>query len=315
MSEHLTLDWQSAPSICPPSLFVIILNWNGWRSTLPCIESVLGSNYARLKVIVCDNGSTDDSLSAMRSWADGQLAAPRPQHQKLANLIPDTRQRTLRTVFVAEDECFENANHAEADVVFLCRKTNGGYAAGNNAGLLLALQLGADYVWILNNDTLVEPSAAQYLIDHMRSADCVGLCGTTIRSYNDPDRIHLLAGWHFNKWTARPTPVLSLSEDLKELSYVDGSSVCVSREFLQAVGLLSLEYFLYCEELDWATRAQGRFELGYCKRAVVYHKGADNQPAELRSFREYYGMRARVLVTKKFWPIFLFTVLPSMLRV
>ena len=50
---------------------VVVLNWNGWRDTVECLESVLRSDYPNYRVVVCDNGSTDDSVANIRAWADG----------------------------------------------------------------------------------------------------------------------------------------------------------------------------------------------------------------------------------------------------
>jgi GT2 family glycosyltransferase len=46
----------------------------------------------------------------------------------------------------------------------------------------------------------------------------------------------------------------------------------VSRAFLETVGLMAEDYFLYFEELDWAERARHRFTLGYASKSLVRHK-------------------------------------------
>jgi len=58
----------------------------------------------------------------------------------------------------------------------------------------------------------------------------------------------------------------------QQLSCVVGAAMLVSRPFLEQVGLMREDYFLYYEEIDWATRAKGRFKLGYAPRSVVFHK-------------------------------------------
>jgi GT2 family glycosyltransferase len=228
-------------------------------------------------------------------------------------MVPESRSQALHTVSVTGNSAVEIAACLRAQVIFIRLSSNAGYAAGNNAGITLALQLGADYVWILNNDTLVEPSAAQHLVEYMQHNSRIGLCGTTIMSYEAPDEIRVMGGWHYNKWTAKPLPVLSYPDGPLRMSYIDGASVCVSRDFITRVGLLCEEYFLFCEELDWAVRAQGHFDLGYCEAAVVYHKGMASYRDMPQSSSEYYGMRARLAVTRKFWPRLMLTVWPSML--
>ena len=223
-------------------------------------------------------------------------------------------EHNIKPVFVHERGGLDEAEACESNVIFLLRANNGSYAAGNNAGLRLALRLGAEYVWILNNDALVEPEAARHLVDQMRRDPRLGLCGTTLRSYDNPEQIQILGGWHYSRWIARPTPLLTPSKSRRCLSYVAGASVCVSRGFLEKVGLLCEDYVLYGEEMDWAARAGSRFSLSYCPEAVVYHKGAGTIARSLSDAQqEYYATRARLLLTRKFWPLLLLTVWLSML--
>src|SRR3954471_7424392 len=58
-----------------PLVDVVVLNYNGWRHTIECLESLLRSDYPAFRVIVADNKSTDDSLIRIREWLNG---APLP---------------------------------------------------------------------------------------------------------------------------------------------------------------------------------------------------------------------------------------------
>jgi GT2 family glycosyltransferase len=59
----------------PPAgkIYVVLVNWNGWRDTIECLESLLGSDYPQFEAVVCDNGSTDGSVERLGDWADGRL--------------------------------------------------------------------------------------------------------------------------------------------------------------------------------------------------------------------------------------------------
>lgn len=77
----------------------------------------------------------------------------------------------------------------------------------------------------------------------------------------------------------------------------------VSRSFLQEVGLMSEDYFLYFEELDWAKRAQGRFRKGYAPGSLVWHKeGASTLSVDKKKSKaaDYYMIRNRVLFTLRY---------------
>lgn len=87
----------------------------------------------------------------------------------------------------------------------------------------------------------------------------------------------------------------------------------VSRRFLDSVGLMNEDYFLYYEELDWARRAIAKgFRLGYVKDSVVYHKeGASlgsGRSARRSAISEFYGVRNRLRVTWRFFPFFILSV-------
>jgi GT2 family glycosyltransferase len=76
--------------------------------------------------------------------------------------------------------------------------------------------------------------------------------------------------------------------------------------------MMQEDYFLYFEELDWATRGSGRFRLGYAPKSIVYHKegasiGTDASGGSALSI--YYLFRNRIRFTHRFAPAHLMTVL------
>ena len=92
----------------------------------------------------------------------------------------------------------------------------------------------------------------------------------------------------------------------------------MSREFLETVGLMCEDYFLYFEELDWALRGQGRFSLAYAPASAVYHKigasiGTSSDPRRKSLLCDYYATRNRLLFTRRFFREALPTVYLSVL--
>src|SRR6185437_17080351 len=67
-------------------VYIIILNWNGWKDTVACLESVLRSTFQEFKVILCDNNSSDQSIEYIRQWARGAIGAE-CSNSALAHLI------------------------------------------------------------------------------------------------------------------------------------------------------------------------------------------------------------------------------------
>jgi GT2 family glycosyltransferase len=102
------------------------------------------------------------------------------------------------------------------------------------------------------------------------------------------------------------------------MDYVVGASMFVPMHFLQEVGLLDESFFLYYEELDWATRGKGRFPLAYAPKSIVYHKiggtiGTSSNPARKSLISDFYTLRNRLHFTSRRYPYALPTVYAGML--
>ena len=259
-----------------PSVYIILVNWNGWQDTLECLRSLEQLQYSNYTVIVVDNGSTDQST------------------QKI-------RQRFPNIVLIESDK-------------------NLGFAGGNNLGIEYALDQQADYCWLLNNDTTVEPDALDHLINSMEADPEIGICGSKLVFYHQRDRLQALGGGYFNKWfgtvhtigSQKPIDTtLDTNKIEARLDYIIGASMMVSRQFIEEVGLMNEEYFLYYEEIDWAMRAQEKFKLGLASQSIVYHKeGASTGGQKAQKFTrskqsDYYQLKNRLKFTYNFYPLYL----------
>src|SRR5215216_1773411 len=89
--SHLTNSMNGLPRV-----HILLLNFNGWRDTLECLESVLRLDYPDFRVIVCDNGSSDGSGERIRAWAEGSEPAPTSDVASLAQLVDPPIGKPLR---------------------------------------------------------------------------------------------------------------------------------------------------------------------------------------------------------------------------
>jgi GT2 family glycosyltransferase len=304
-------------------IYIIVLNWHGWRDTIECLESVLRLSYPNFRVLVCDNASSDGSLEHIRSWARGELAAE-PKNPELASI---TMPPVLKPIpFVEIFSSGMDAADRHAPLVLIQTGANLGFAGGNNVGLRYAMSQGdCDFAWLLNNDTIVRPDALQLLVKRMQERPEAGICGSTLLYYHDPSKVQAWGGSVYNKWVARGGHIGKLANAARipepqeiesQMAYVIGASMLVRKSFLEQIGLMDEEYFLYFEELDWAVRAKGHFQLAYCSRSVVYHKegksiGSHRVTAQQSVLAEFYATRNRILFTRKYYPGALLTVLAA----
>lgn len=300
---------------------VVLLNYNGWADTLECLESVFRTGHPELTVVVCDNASRDGSLAHLRAWAEGRLDALVPQGNPLRGLSFPPLGKPIPHVEYAREEAERGGDPgAGAPLVLVRTGGNLGFAGGNNVGLRYALARGFDAVWLLNNDTVVRPDTLTAMLEAMRRDPRVGMVGSTLLYYHDPETVQAWGGARYNRWLALPRHVgagqpAALAVDAaqveRRLSYVTGASMLVSGAFLREVGLMGEEYFLYFEEIDWAARNAGRFRMAYAPGSVVFHREGGSIGAHAgkkTALADYHFMRNRILYTRKHEPAALPTV-------
>jgi GT2 family glycosyltransferase len=298
--------------------YVIIVNWNAWKDTVECLESVLRMTDVPFRVVVCDNGSDDGSLDYIRQWAAGALPAPcaNPSLQPVTS--PPVSKPVPHREF-SREEVDHGVSVAAEQLVIIRVGADLMYAGGNNVGLRYALQdPHARYFWILNNDTVVDPKALAAMVESMRLQPSMGMCGSMHLAYYNPTEVQVQGGRRYSRWTGR---VISISSSIDQLppaddrmDYIHGASVLVSRAFIEEVGLIDESYYIYFEELDWAERARGKFTLGYASQSVIYHKeGATlgtNFNRKKRSLTsETYSAKNRVVFARRYCPWTLPTVI------
>jgi GT2 family glycosyltransferase len=298
-------------------VYVVLVNWNGWRDTIECLESLFRSRYyPSFRVVVCDNGSTDGSVDKIRSWAEGMVTVERDPDHPLAPLVLPPVGKPLPHVVLARADA-EHATDGGGEgplLTLIAAGANLGFAGGCNVGLRFALrQSTCGYIWLLNNDTVVHPDALGALVRRLGVRPDAGQCGSRILSYDEPSVVQARGGERYNRWLASSTPIGAgrLAEDRvdvesveREMSYVAGAALCVTRQFIETVGLLDESYFLYGEELDWLARARGRFALAYAHDSVVYHKegrtiGSSRDGASRSALGDYFMIRSRLRFTWK----------------
>ncbi|MBY0403145.1 MAG: glycosyltransferase family 2 protein [Cyanobacteria bacterium] len=238
-----------------PKVFVILLNYKGVEDTLACLKSLRHLNYPNFYTIVVDNASGDGSFERL---------------QQVQNL-PESEKFTIDFLLIAAD-------------------SNLGYSGGNNLGICYALSQGAEFVWLLNNDTTVETETLRFLIAQAQETN--GLVGSVLYY---PDGEYQRIGTRLNWLTGgvRGYSEKSIKEG-KSVENLTGASMLIPREALETVGLLDETYFLYFEDGEYSLRAKrGGFKTTIAKESRVYHKeGATT--GRTSYLTEYYYHRNRL---------------------
>ena len=177
-----------------------------------------------------------------------------------------------------------------------------GFTGGNNAGIRFALnQNDCDFLWLLNNDTVVEKNTLSEMLAVAKSGKKIGITGSKLMDYDTPQKIQALGG-NINTSFGQTHHLLS-EKALDKLNYIIGASFLISKECLERIGFLDENFFLYNEDCDYCLTAQSHgFKISVALASVVYHKEGGSS-ANL--FRDYYGIRNTVYLGQKhFNPLF-----------
>lgn len=306
-----------------PKVVSVVLNWNGWLDTVECLESLLRSDYPNHQIVVCDNGSQDHSIERLTEWADGLL-------ELKARVDADERSWAYRpspkpvpyVLYDSHEDAFNVPAIAQTPLIFIRNGSNLGYAGGNNIGMRFAIEmLHAEYVWVLNNDTVVDRYAISHFAKAFELRPDAAVLGSRLMQYQSPDTIQALGGGQLYPRFARDTQVgrgqqahESLDKTM-ELEHVIGASMFIRSNAVEDVGLLDESYFLYREETDWCLQMRKNgWSLLYCPNSVVWHK--EGHSIGFKSvLHDYYAVRNMLYLIQKHYPQHLFSAfLVSFLR-
>ena len=184
------------------------------------------------------------------------------------------------------------------DVELLRLGENRGFAGGTNAGIRRALERGADWVLLLNNDATVSPGTVAAL--ERAARDDVGLLACKIVY---PDGRVQYAGARFIAWLGYSGRSWT-RERGTDVDRADGAAMAVSRAAAEKAGLLDEELFAYVEDVEWSLRIRrAGFRIVLVPDAVVVHKGSASTGGRASTANLYYDTRNTIAVVERHAPL------------
>lgn len=158
-------------------------------------------------------------------------------------------------------------------IAILQNERNLGYAGGNNRALV---DLSADYAILVNPDIIVTPDWLTHLIAPMHTSSSIGIAGCKLLYPGGQIIQH--AGGAISHPQAMPVQQGMYETDagqfdaLRDVDYVTGAAIAISRSALQKIGPLDEGYFMYFEEADWCTRARAAgYRVVFVPQSVAIH--------------------------------------------
>jgi GT2 family glycosyltransferase len=261
----------------PIDVSIVLVSWNTRELLLGCLDSLPAAIGAlRADIWVVDNGSSDGSVAAARSWSRPAMVGPAIQ----AHVVENTR--------------------------------NVGFAAANNQAIVSCF---GRYILLLNSDTVALPGSIERLVRFADARPAAGVVGAMLLnpdnsfqgSFANFPSLHseLLSATGigsrlFGRWYPNDGP--RRSQVARRVDYVQGACMLARRTAVDRVGLLDENYFMYNEETDWCLRMRrAGWETWYAPDAQIVHYGGQSTRqvrhamvqalyrSKVRFFRKHYG--------------------------
>ena len=188
------------------------------------------------------------------------------------------------------------------NIKILGNKENLGFAKAVNQGILYAISNECDYVFLLNNDTVLHPECIKNLINSVYHDDCsetIGAVGPKILNF-DNDREIWFMGAKIDLFRGIWQNAYDEADQIMEVESVSGCAVLLPTYIFRMTGFFDERFFTYIEDLDFFIRLKRLgFKIIVNPASKVWHKGGATAGSGDTPFKLYYITRNRLLLLKK----------------
>lgn len=193
------------------------------------------------------------------------------------------------------------------NVDFLKNSANLGFGAGNNPGIKRAIELGAEYIWLLNNDTRVDGKTLPAMLEKMRLNPRIGVVGSVLYNMETSKRVQTFGGYRLNIERCYVVPcVLEEQPD-----YISGASMLLRREAILESGPFDEGFFMYWEDADLCLRIKEKgWEIAVAADSMVQHAEGGSSTSMRR---EWYSLLSALRFSRKYSPCFAKTLINGFL--
>jgi GT2 family glycosyltransferase len=250
-----------------------------------------GVHKSHVAVVVLTHNGRENTLTCLDSLAHASWSP-------LTVVLVDNGSRDATT---------EAVRDRYPTVSLIREEENVGFASGCNVGIRHALDLNADYVLLLNNDTTLASNAIALCVDvAQRHTDAGAVC--PLIYFAQPTNLIWYAGATFDPARARSGRMLGYREldcgqfvAVEETARATGAAMLIPRGALERVGLLDADLFFLYEDVDWSLRARrAGYRLYLAPRAKVWHRVSASAGGEHSPKIAYYDTRNHILVCRRY---------------
>ncbi len=251
-----------------PFVAIILVNYINVDVTKQCLDSLMNITYNNYKVYIVDNASPKESIDKLKSLKE------------------------------------------KYKFILIESNKNLGFAGGNNLAIEQAKLDNAEYFLLLNNDTLVESDFLTQLVTRATSDGNIGVTTGLIMYYPQKELVWYAGGdidFKHNR-TIHYGIKTKISNELlisKEVSFVSGCCMLISRKVIDDIGGLPEDYFMYYEDEDYCIQiSQKGYKMIYEPKAKIYHCVSISSGGEMSPFSIEWSNRSRRLLEKKYKILF-----------
>ncbi len=212
-------------------------------------------------------------------------------------------QKTLVLDNASTDGSVEAISIHYPEVQNVPLKDNRGYAGNNNVGIHLAMELGAEWVFVLNEDITLAPNCLEELMKVAQANPQVGILGPMVYHFDEPEVIQSAGGLLDRYWQSIHTGQNQLDRGQfpipRAVDWISGCAILVRREVIEQVGALDDRFFYYWEETEWCLRARrSGWQIWHIPLAKIWHKGVQRNYSPGPNVT-YYATRNKLMTMKK----------------
>lgn len=260
----------------------------------------------RIAVIIVNWNGKEDTLGCIRS-----LQGIRSKH--VVDIVVVDNGSTDGSV-----ETFKIFSHPPYIIPL---SENLGFTGGNNEGMRYAYDQGYDFVWLLNNDTIVDNQALDPMVSSLAPLRA-GIAGSKIyfapgREFHadrykkkEKGKVLWYAGGMID-WANMYSSHRGVDEvdkgqydQTESTDFITGCSMLIRRDVIANIGYLDDRYYLYLEDVDYCLRAKrAGFSLVFVPTSKIWHVNAGSTERPGNELHQYYLTRNRILVGMQYAPL------------
>ena len=219
-------------------------------------------NYPKVSIIILNWNGLEDTMECLESLRN--LTYPNYEVIVVDNASEGDDVKVLREKFGEYIHLIENDD-------------NYGFARGNNIGIRYCLERGTDYIFLLNNDTIVDADFLGRLVEVAETDEMIGIASPMIYWYNQPDKIQFGGRLRINllKGTVTAMKEKEASKTTIGSDVASGAAMLIKKTTVERIGLLPEEYFFGVEDRDYCLRSlREGLKIMLVPAARIWHKGA-----------------------------------------